>query len=246
MAKSKNISSKQKIRVVFLVALAALVAIFLFTVFIPDRKELSDKESKTPHFLDSTPTNGDVYAAQPINITINFDFDLSNKSSISVVDQDQQEWTAGETKIEDADTALKRDLKPDMPNGKYFINYTACWPDNSCHDGHFSFSIDSAKLSEYTDLRNQSEVTIDMKNIMFTKSKVIISPNTNVKWVNMDGTVHFVNTQTHPEHTYYPPHNSRSLEKGQSFDLTFETLGQYDYHCSAHAMQMQGSIVVAN
>lgn len=205
-----------------------------------------EQQIKSAHFVDSTPLHDDTYATQPINTTVNFNFDLQEGSKISVTSRDGIEWTEDQVLIEDNETALKKKLKKGMPDGRYTVKYTACWPDGSCHDGQFSFKIDSSKKSEYQDMTSKKEVTIDMKDIRFVQSKVIVSPGTKVTWVNKDSVEHFINTETHPEHTYFPPQNSKALKNNESFPTTFETSGQYNYHCSAHADVMAASIIVSD
>src|SRR3989344_498569 len=133
----------------------------------------TDRQVKSPHFLDSTPLHGEVYAAQPINVTLNFNFDLAVGSAITVQSTDGREWQDGTAAIEDAQTALKVPLKQGMSDGQYQVMYTACWPDKSCHDGQFSFSIDSSKQAEYQDQRGQKAITIHMKDIAFQQPKLI-------------------------------------------------------------------------
>lgn len=200
-------------------------------------------QEKTPHVVDSTPAHGEVYAAQPVNVTINFNTDLSPESTISVKGNNH-EWTDGPVRIEDAQTALKVDLKPGLPNGQYTVRYTACWLDRTCHDGRFTFSIDTTKQATYRDLRGRAEVAIDMTNLTFDTANIIISPETTVTWTNHDTVGHFVNTETHPEHTYFPPQNSREIPADGTFMTIFTTPGQYNYHCSAHYPGMVGSIIV--
>ena len=68
---------------------------------------------------------------------------------------------------------------------------------------------------------------------------------TGVDWLEDAG--HFINTESHPEHTYFPEQSSTEIKKGGDFSLVFEKPGQYNYHCSAHVPQgMLGSIIVAN
>lgn len=202
-------------------------------------------QSKDLHFIDSTPLSGEVYASQPINITLNFNTDLVESSSIDVLAKDNQQWTTGNIKIEDSNTALKRDLKQNMPDGEYLVKYKACFLDSSCEENNFNFKIDSAKKTEYQDLRGSAEVTVNMNEFNFDKQKIIISPNTKVIWKNTGNVGHFVNTETHPEHTYFPEHNSREIGPLGTFETTFTIKGQYNYHCSAHHHQgMLGSIIV--
>lgn len=201
---------------------------------------------KAPHFVDSTPLHGETYAAQPINVTVNFNFDLAPGSKISVSDNSGQESAEGDVLIEDTNTALKRQLKQGLANGAYKVSYTACWADKSCHDGNLTFMIDSSKQAAYQDLRGRPEITIDMKNIQFTSDKVLISPGTKVTWLNQDNVEHTVNSDTHPEHTYYPEQNSRLLSSGQTYAQTFTVPGQYNYHCTPHAATMHASLIVSN
>jgi len=201
------------------------------------------KTVKAPRFNDSTPPAGATYAAQPLNITLNFRVDLSG-GDISVSSGGRQ-WAVGPVKVEDSDTALKRDLKQGMPDGDYDVRYTVKYASGGTGSGEFPFGIDSAMLDDYKDMKGQPEVTIRMTELAFLPAKIIISPGTTVTWVNEEESEHFVNTETHPEHTYFPPMNSRGLGQGATFSVKLETPGQYDYHCSAHYPQgMVGSIVV--
>lgn len=203
-------------------------------------------QRKTPHFVDSTPLHEDVYAAQPINITLNFDFDVAEGSSIVVKSADGREWQAGAATIEDRQTALQVPLVGGMPDGEYTVGYEACWPDGSCHEGRYTFTIESARQAEYIDRRGQAQVRMAMKDLAFAEPKIIVSPGTVVVWVNEDGVEHFVNTDTHPEHTYFPLQNSLEIAARETFSTTFVTPGQYNYHCSAHVPEgMLGSIIVA-
>lgn len=198
-----------------------------------------------PHFNDSTPLAGDVYAAQPINITLNFDLDLLEESTISVTGPGGTEWAEGEVLIEDNNTALKRILRHDMPDGEYRVAYTASLVDGMEYQGSFVFFIDSSLRDRYTDLRGESEVTVSMVDLAYNPRNIIVSPGTMVTWINEEDPVHFVNTETHPEHTYFTPQNSLELARGDTFSVVFEIPGQYDYHCSAHYHEgMTGSILV--
>ncbi|MBU1670037.1 MAG: copper resistance protein CopC [Actinobacteria bacterium] len=202
-------------------------------------------EVKAPRFTDSTPMAGDVYAAQPVNVTLNFQVDLARGSSISVVGAGE-EWATGPVLIEDQSTAMKRALKQGMREGEYSVRYTARYASGSTGEGRSFFRIDPAMLADYEDLQGRSQVTIRMTGLAFLPRLAVVSPGTTITWVNEEQAAHFVNTETHPEHTYVPEMNSKELKQGESFSVTLETPGQYDYHCSAHYPQgMKGSIVVA-
>lgn len=198
---------------------------------------------KSAHYESNTPAHASVLAAAPINIVIDFNFDLHAKSSISVM-QDGQEYATGPTTVDDNKLTLRRGLKADAPNGLYTVNYNACWPDGSCHDGHFQFAIDRTLASSYMDLRGQTAVTVRLKNLAFSPMDIRINSGTTVTWINDDSVEHYVNTDSHPAHTYYAAQNSKALKTGDQFSQTFATAGAYPYHCSAHAGIMTGSIIV--
>jgi plastocyanin len=199
---------------------------------------------KSAHYESNTPAHESVLAAVPINVVIDVNFDLAPPSVISIM-KDGQEWGVGETIIDDGNLAMRRNIDPNAPDGLYTVTYNACWPDGSCHDGHFQFGVDSALSADFTDMTGQSAVAIEMMQISFQPQKIIIDAGTTVTWTNMDaGVEHFVNTNSHPAHTYYPDQNSRGLVQGDSFSVVFGMPGSYPYHCSAHAETMTGEIVV--
>ena len=104
--------------------------------------------------------------------------------------------------------------------------------------------IDKTLGAGFVDQTGKPEVEIKMSQIVFNPKNIKISKGTKVTWLNDDEVGHFVNTDSHPGHTYYKAQNSPSLAKGGSFTVTFETPGIYPYHCSAHADTMTGNILV--
>lgn len=198
---------------------------------------------KSAHYESNTPAHGSILAGVPVNVVIDFNFDLGPGSSISVKTGDR-EYGTGDTIIDSNKLAMRRNMDSNAPDGLYTVNYKACWPDGSCHDGYFQFTIDRTKADGYTDLRNKTEVNVKLSEIAFKPANIRISRGTKVIWINEDDVAHYVNTDAHPSHTYYPQQNSKALKKGDMFSLTFDKAGVYPYHCSAHAAIMKGSIIV--
>lgn len=198
---------------------------------------------KSPHFETASPSHGQTLAAAPINIVIDFNFDLHAKSTIKATSGGKQ-YSTGSTTVDTNKLTLRRAFDASAPDGTYLVEYSACWPDGSCHDGHHEFAIDRAKAASFEDMTGKKEVTIKMSQIKFQPMEITISKGTKVTWVNDDAVEHFVNTETHPAHTYFAAQNSRGLTNGQSYSTTFVQAGIYPYHCSAHASQMQGTILV--
>lgn len=129
-------------------------------------------------------------------------------------------------------------------DGVYTVDYSACWPDASCHEGSFTFVVSAAEGSSYLDLRGQPEVTIRMNQVQFQPGGILISPGTTVTWINDDPVAHFVNSEPHPSHNVHPALNSLELGQGDRYTFTFEGEGLYAYHCSAHYPSMVAVILV--
>lgn len=198
---------------------------------------------KSAHYESNTPAHGTVLAAPPVNIVIDFNFDLAKPSSISITKGGKEEGL-GDTTIDTNKLALRRNFNPTAPDGTYTVNYKACWPDGSCHDGSFQFAINRTEAEKAVDMRNKDIVNIDLASIAFNPKDIRISKGTKVVWTNSDNTIHYINTDSHPSHTYFPSQNSKALNKTDTYSLTFNTPGAYPYHCSAHADSMTGTIIV--
>jgi plastocyanin len=154
-----------------------------------------------------------------------------------------KEYATGDTIIDDNKLAMRHAMDPGSPDGIYKVEYKACWPDGSCHGGYFEFNINRSQAQDYEDLRDSSEVAIVLEGIAFIPEKIQISKGTKITWTNEDSVIHYVNTDGHPAHTYYPEMNSKALNKGDTYSITLNTPGIYTYHCSAHT-NMKGSIIV--
>lgn len=95
---------------------------------------------KTPHFVSSVPANNAVLTNGPSQVTINFNFDLAPGSKITVAANGNDVTTAQGTKISSDKLSMTTLINP-IEEANYQVNYTACWPDGSCHNGSFGFSV---------------------------------------------------------------------------------------------------------
>ncbi len=200
-------------------------------------------EAKSAHFEGSTPAHGATLPAPPVNVVIDVNFDLAPPSSISVVGNGKEVGT-GATTIDANKLALRRAVDQGAPDGLYTVAYRACWPDGSCHDGQFQFAIDRTQQPSLLDRRGERSVEVRLKDIAFSPVSLRVSRGTTITWVNDDAVEHYVNTDSHPAHTYYQAQNSKVLKTGDTYRVTFATPGVYPYHCSAHADTMRGMILV--
>lgn len=81
--------------------------------------------------------------------------------------------------------------------------------------------------------------SVDLVNFAFQPGTLTIPVHSTVVWTN---------TTTATSHTVTADHgsfDSGNLSPGQTFSLTFNVPGTYDYHCTYHqSLGMVGSIVV--
>lgn len=209
----------------------------------PSRAFSFTTQKKSAHFEGSTPAHESVLAAPPVQVVIDVNFDLADNSSITVT-RGGQDVGVGATSLDANRLAMRRAVSPDASDGLYTVTYRACWPDRTCHDGQFQFAVDRTRAEQFIDLRGRHEVAVRLKDIAFAPASIRISRGTTVVWTNDDTVEHYVNTDSHPSHTYFPEQNSRALKTGDTYRLTFATPGIYPYHCSAHADTMTASILV--
>ncbi len=202
-----------------------------------------DNPKKGAHFETSTPAHGSTVAAVPAGVVIDFNFDLATNSTIQIT-KDGKDYGIGQATVDANKLALRRQMDLSAPDGVYTVNYSGCWPDKTCHDGHFQFAINRNLAGSYEDRRGQKELTIKMSQIKFQPMNIQLSSGTKVTWVNDDSAEHYINTDSHPAHSHIPSLNSKALAKGASYSYTFNDQGAYPYHCSAHAANMTGNILV--
>ncbi|MBI4790917.1 MAG: copper resistance protein CopC [Chloroflexi bacterium] len=188
------------------------------------------------HFVDSAPKHGDKFAQAPTQILINFNFTLHEDSAITVT-RDGAAVDVGKPTLGEKKLSLSATLPSNAGDGLYVVKYKACWPDRSCHDGVFAFTVDSKMKGTYLDLTGKSEVTVRLKGIQFSPQLIMVSRGTKVTWVNDDPVVHFVNSDPHPSHNVVATLNSLEIQNGESFSYTFDQAGEWAIHCSAHVPQ---------
>ena len=201
------------------------------------------KQLIAPHFVDSSPMHGEVFKQAPEAVVINFNFNLHEKSGISVT-RDGAAVAAGKATIDPKQLAMRATLGKNSGDGLYLVSYKACWPDGSCHDGQFAFRVDS-KVAAYQVMTGKQEVAIPQENLKFNPANIVVSKGTKVTWTNRDDVIHFVNTDPHPSHNVLPTLNSQPINKGESYSFTVNDTGEWGYHCSAHVPQgMVAHIIV--
>jgi methionine-rich copper-binding protein CopC len=91
-----------------------------------------------------------------VTLTLNFNFNLHADSSIAL-NRDGKPVALGAKPIASNQLAITAPVsESNAPDGVYTVNYKACWPDRSCHEGSVSFVVDSTARSSFIDLRGRS------------------------------------------------------------------------------------------
>jgi amicyanin len=80
---------------------------------------------------------------------------------------------------------------------------------------------------------------VDIKDFSFVPSKIKVKKGTTVTWTNQDSIRHDIN----PDKDSDIFKASELLAKGETYSVTFDTVGTYTYHCTPHPY-MKGSVEV--
>mgnify|MGYP000563055960 CR=1 FL=1 len=92
------------------------------------------------HFVDSMPMHEATLEKIPAQVVLNFNFTLSDASTITL-EKDGKELKTAPGKLGDKKLSMTTEIPPDAGAGLYLVKYKACWPDSSCHDGQFAFAV---------------------------------------------------------------------------------------------------------
>ncbi|NPE31550.1 cupredoxin family copper-binding protein [Methanococcoides sp. SA1] len=79
-------------------------------------------------------------------------------------------------------------------------------------------------------------VEVMIEDFKFAPKEIRISVGDTIKWTNLDTAPH---TATDNNDMF----DSGTLEKGESFSMTFDEAGTYDYICTIHPW-MEGTVIV--
>ncbi|MDP3988551.1 MAG: cupredoxin domain-containing protein [Candidatus Levybacteria bacterium] len=75
-----------------------------------------------------------------------------------------------------------------------------------------------------------SVVMVTITKDGFSPKTIAVKKNTEVIWVNKDGSRATVNSAVHPTHLVYPPLNLGQVQKNSTVQLVFDKPGTYNYH----------------
>ncbi len=239
----QSFSSTLGIVLAILILGLVYVGVYIWPGGQPNSFLKREKTITAAHVESSTPGDRDQLPGVPVNVVIDVNLDLVTGSKISIRNNNI-DYGDGDTTIDTNHLTLRRPVAAAAPDGHYLVSYKVCFSDGSCDDGQYNFSINRALTDGYVDMRGKDEVTINLQDTVFQPSKLMVTKGTTIIWRNDDHVGHYINTDAHPSHSYYPPQNSALLNPGDSYRFILDKPGIYPYHCSAHAATMIGSILV--
>lgn len=100
---------------------------------------------------------------------------------------------------------------------------------------HRSSSSAKAKVSSTAKISKKRPVMIQQS--AFSPRGLIVVKGTTVTWTNFDSVTHTITSDKGG------PNSSGELKKGQSYSYTFDTPGNFFYHCSIHPSMVAGMTV---
>jgi plastocyanin len=132
--------------------------------------------------------------------------------------------------------------------GAVILNRTTPAKDTQSTDMHTERSaVESTANSNQTQSTQASEATesnkvniVDTSNSYdFSPKKITVKKGTTVKWTNQSTTKHDVSPT--PETSDFK--KSELMAKGETYEVTFNTVGTFSYICSPHPF-MKGTVEV--
>jgi len=81
----------------------------------------------------------------------------------------------------------------------------------------------------------------EVKDTCYIPSKLIVEKGKQVTWVNEDSAFHSVTSGFYGEPTEF--FDSGYLDPSESFSVTFDEVGTFDYFCTLHPW-MKGQVIV--
>jgi len=76
-----------------------------------------------------------------------------------------------------------------------------------------------------------ASATVEMKENSFEPETLTVKKGTTVEFKNMDKVARWPASNLHPTHQIYPQFDVRKpVEKGQSWQFTFDKAGEWKYH----------------
>ncbi len=94
----------------------------------------------------------------------------------------------------------------------------------------------SSNINAIVDQTGETSGSVQISNFAFTQHTIRIKKGMTVTWTNNDAITH---TVTSDDGLF----DSGNISPGKTFSFTFNSTGNYSYHCNIHTF-MTGSVIV--
>ncbi|HET7630262.1 MAG TPA: cupredoxin family copper-binding protein [Candidatus Saccharimonadales bacterium] len=112
--------------------------------------------------------------------------------------------------------------------------------DNKGHD-HASSSHGTAQTDTPNSDKAVATDKVSIEQYAFSPGAITVKAGTTVTWTNLDSVNHTVTSDDNSSIQF----DSGDIDKGQTYQFTFEQPGTYHYHCTPHPF-MHGTVVVTD
>jgi amicyanin len=123
------------------------------------------------------------------------------------------------------------------------IGLVACGGDDEESDGGGNGGGGAATAQETTGGGGGAGTEVSMQNIQFDPNEVTVKVGETITFVNNEAVPHDVHKTSGPGEDFASG-PSGGMQEGDTFDLTLDQPGTYEYVCDVHAPGMSGSITV--
>lgn len=200
---------------------------------------LIPEEIKAGHFVNSYPFHNQFLVTSSPSIVINFDQELTKTEASLYINgkylEVNQEKSAKSIKI------LK--TMTNVEEGIYLVKYQACFVDNNCSSGQFTFHIESSRGSQFANRTDEEQVELTITQNSPTLSNLFIVKKTSIKWLNQTGDTIEIKSAPRDFNNSYEPLNSPEIKTGESFTVQFPDPGEYLWYLMSNP-EIQGRILV--
>jgi len=100
-------------------------------------------------------------------------------------------------------------------------------------------SSSTTPAANSSDTTNQTAGAVTIQNFAFSPASLTIKKGESVTWTNKDSVSHQIASDQGSAVLFSGP----AIPQGQSYSFTFDTAGEFSYHCAIHP-SMLGKIIV--
>jgi plastocyanin len=123
------------------------------------------------------------------------------------------------------------------------LGLVACGGDDDGGDGDGGGASTQEQPAETSGSGSGGGAQVGMKNIQFEPKDITVKPGETITFTNDESIPHDVHKTSGPGGDFSSGDDG-GMQEGDTFELTLDQPGKYDYVCHVHAPGMAGTITV--